>query len=196
VPGARATAGSLYEAQAQYLLQQGMRLNLVPMVKLENGQKKKTSGMGKRAPQPEWHSSHVYICNTSLEKSHQQALGQQFSVNIQPSKTLEYMDDGIESLEPNVFYILENTNQLAFDSFILVDDILYIFQMTVKPIHDINHGLVESTHHYHFPSRDEWHFVFIIPPNLVLAVPQPWKLVLRSLSPFLAVVAAETAESR
>jgi hypothetical protein len=71
------------------------------MVKLENGQKKKTSGTGKRAPQPRWHSSHAYIRNTSLEKSCQQALGQQFSVDIQPSKTLEYTDNGIESLEPN-----------------------------------------------------------------------------------------------
>jgi hypothetical protein len=123
-------------------------------------------------------------------------LGQQFSVDIQPSKTFEYTDHGLESLEPNVFYVPEKTNRSAFDSFILVNDILYIFQMTIKPIHDINRGLVDSAGRYHFPSRDKWRFVFIIPPNLVLAVPQPWKLELRSLSPYSTVVVAEMAESQ
>ncbi|KIM86220.1 hypothetical protein PILCRDRAFT_816150 [Piloderma croceum F 1598] len=195
VPGTRATAGIFYEPQAQYLLQQGRRLDLIPMVKLENGRKKR-SGTGKRAPRPPWHSSHVYIRNTSLEISRQQALGQQFSVDIRPSKTLEYTDDGLESLEPNVFYIPEKTNQSALDSFILVDDILYIFQMTIGPIHDINRGLIDSADRYHFPSKDKWRSVFIIPPNLILMVPQPWKLALRGLLLYSAVVPAEMAESR
>ena len=95
-----------------------------------------------------------------------------------------------------MFYIPENTNQSAFDFFILVDDILYIFQMTVKPIHDINCGLIDSADHYHFPPRAKWCFVFIIPPNLVLAVSQLWKLAVWSLSPFLVVVAAEMAENQ
>ena len=68
--------------------------------------------------------------------------------------------------------------------------------MAVKPIHDINRGLIDSADRYHFPPRAKWRFVFIIPPNLVLAVPQPWKLALWSLSPFSAVVAAEMTESR
>ncbi|KIM80623.1 hypothetical protein PILCRDRAFT_822364 [Piloderma croceum F 1598] len=193
VPGVRATAGIVYESQAQYLLQQGRRLDLIPMVKLENGQKRKRSGTGKRAPRPQWHSSHAYIRNTSMEMSRQQALEQQFSVHIQPSKTLEYTDDGLESPDPNVFYVPEKTNLSAFDSFILVDDILYIFQMTIKPIHDINRGLVDIDH---FPPRDKWRFVFIIPPNSVLKVPQPWKRELRSLSPYSAVVPVEIAQSQ
>ena len=128
--------------------------------------------------------------------SHQQVLGQEFSVDIQPSKTLEYTNNGFESLEPNVFYVPESTNESALDSFILVDDILYIFQMTIKPIHDIKGGLIDSADRYHFPSRDKWRFVLIIPPNLVLVVPQPWKLALRSLSLYSAVVAAEMAQSQ
>ena len=99
VPGARATAGIVYEAQVQYLLQQGRRLDLIPMLK--NGQKKKTSGTGKRAPRPQWHSSHVHLRDTSLEISRRQASSQPVSVDIQPSETLEYMDDELESLKPN-----------------------------------------------------------------------------------------------
>ena len=193
VPGASATAGIVYEAQAQYLLQQGRHLDLIPMVKLENGQKRQTSGTGKRTPLPQWHSSHVYLHDASLETSREQALGQQISVDIQPSKTLEYMDDGLKSLEPNVFYVPKKTNQSAFDSFILVDGVIYIFQMTTGTKHGINHGLVDSAHRFHFPSRDKWRFVFIIPPQLVLTVPQPWKLALRNLSPYSAVVPVEMA---
>jgi hypothetical protein len=37
------------------------------------------------------------------------------------------MDDGLESLEPNVLYVPEKTNESAFDSFILVDDFLSLF---------------------------------------------------------------------
>ena len=156
VPGARATAGIVYEAQAQYLLQQGR----------------------------------------CLEISRLQALSQRVSVDIQLSETLEYMDDELESLESNVFYVPEKTNKSALDSFILLGDILYIFQMTIKPIHDINRGLIDSADRHNFPLRAKWRFVFIIPPNLVLKVPKPWKLELRSLSLYSAVAPVEMAQSR
>ena len=57
------------------------------------------------------------------------------------------MDDGLESLEPNVLYVPEKTNESAFDSFILVDYFLrlFIFQMTSRLIHDINDGLTPPT---------------------------------------------------
>ena len=193
MPGTRVAANIVYEAQAQYL-QQGRHLDLIPMVKLEDSQKK-MSGMGKQAPQPQWHPSHVHLCETSLEISHRQALSGWVSVDIQLSKTLEYSDDGLELLEPNVFNVLEKANKSAFDSFIEAGDILYIFQMTIKPIHDINHGLVDYTNHHNFPPRDKWHFVFIIPPNLVLKVPQLWKQELWRLSPYSAVVPVEMAQS-
>ena len=106
------------------------------------------------------------------------------------------MDDELESLKPNVFYVPEKTNKSALDSFILIGDILYIFQMTIKPIYDINRGLIDSADHHNFPPRDKWRFVFIIPPNLVLKVPQPWKRELRSLSPYSAVVPVEMAQSQ
>ena len=192
VPGARATAGIVYEAQAQYLLQQGRRLDLIPMVKLENGQQKML-GKGKCAPRPQWHSSHEQLRDRSLEISRRQALNQRVSVDIQPSKTLEYMDDRLESLEPNVFYVPEKSNKSALDSFILVGGILYIFQMTIKSTHDINRGLIDSANRHNFPPMDKWRFVFIIPLNLLLKVPQPWTQELRSLSPYSAVVPIEEA---
>ena len=85
------------------------------MVKLENGQKNKTSGMGKQAPRPQWHPSHVHLRDTSLELSRLQVLSQWVSVNFHPSGMLEYMDDGWESLEPNIFYVPEKDNKSALD---------------------------------------------------------------------------------
>ena len=117
VPGTRVTASIVYEAQIQYLLQQRRYLNLIPMVKLENDQKK-TSDMGKWAPQPQWYSIHIHLHDTYLDMSHLQAFSQWVLVNIQLSEALEYMDDGLESLEPNTFYVPEKTNKLALDSFV------------------------------------------------------------------------------
>lgn len=142
------------------------------MVKLESS-RKKSSDTRTRAPLPQWHSSHIHLQNKLLETSRQQALGRQISVYIQLIKTIEYTADGLESLEPNVFYVPHGTNQSAVDPFILVDGFLYIFQMTIQPIHAINHGLVDSANSYDFPPRSKWRFVFITPPNLVLVVPQP-----------------------
>ena len=121
-------------------------------------------------------------------------LGQRLAVKIQPKKTLEYKDDGLQSIESDVFYVPSLDNQTAFHSFILLDNLLYIFQMTIASSHDINQGLITVANSYSFPPREKWRFVFIIPPNLTLSVPQPWKLNLRSLSPYSAVIRVDEAE--
>jgi hypothetical protein len=98
----------------------------------------------------------------------------------------------LQLIEPNIFYVLEATNQSALDSFILLDDVLYIFQITIKSTHNINHGLIKSANNYGFPPMDRWQLVFIIPPNHTLMVPQPWRLAMCNLSVYLAVVCANT----
>ena len=59
-----------------------------------------------------------------------------------------------------------------FDLFILLDGLLYIFQITVELNHDINHRLIDVANKYSFPLRDQWCFVVIILPNMTLTVPQ------------------------
>jgi hypothetical protein len=110
---------------------------------------------------------------------------QQFTVDIQPSKTLRYADDGLGSLEHNVFYVPEKTNKSVFDSFILVDD-FKIRTRDQRWTHRLRRPLL-------FPPRKKWRLVFIIPANLVLTDPQPWKVKLRSLS---AVVRAKAVQTR
>jgi len=182
----RKVAGIFYEVIAQSRLQRSMFLKLILMVKLEKRKGLKTL--------PQWYSSHLLMRNPSLEAAHQQVLGQWLTVKIQPKKTLEYTDDGLQSIEPDVFYVPSLDNQIAFDSFILLDDLLYIFQMTITSSHDINQGLIAVANSYSFPPREKWQFVFMIPPNLTLLVPQPWKLNLQNLLPYLVVVHADEAE--
>ena len=126
-----------------------------------------------KAQQPQWYSSHLHIHGEALEKSCLDALTQQLPVDIEPTKIIEYTDDGLESIEPNVLYIPQVTNQAAIDSFILVSDFFYLFQITIASTHGINHQLIDVAEKLHFPNMDMWHVVFIILPNLTLKVPQP-----------------------
>jgi len=171
VPESRKVAGIFYEAIVQLYLQEGRLLELVPMVTLE-GTKRKRSGQ-----EHQWYSSHIIIHNPALEAL-RQTVSNRPTVDIRPNRTLEYTDNGMQSIEPNVFYVPANTNQKAFDSFILLNGLLYIFQITVGLKHDINHGLIDIANNHSFPPRDQWCFMFIIPPNMTLTVPQLWKLAL------------------
>lgn len=183
MPDLRKVAGIFYEAIVQSYLRNGRILELIPMVSLE-GKKRKSSADG---PQRQWFSSHIIINNPALELRRQK-VSNSFKVDIRPNHIFEYTDNRLQSIEPNTFYVPEMTNQKVFDSFILLDGLLYIFQITVGMRHDINHGLIDVADKYSFPLKDRWRFVFIIPPNMTLTVPRPWKLALRNLSPYSAVV--------
>ena len=187
VPKSRKVAGIFYQAAVQSYLQGDGILMVSPMVMLEETKRKKS----KDGPQNQWHSTHLVIHNPVLEALRVKVLARKsFEVKIRSNRTVEYSDNGLQSIEPNVFYVPKMTNQKAFDSFILLDGFLYIFQITVEMHHDINHGLIDVGEKYShgFPPRDKWRFVFIIPPNMTLTVPRPWKLALRDLSPYSAVV--------
>lgn len=179
VPDSREVAGIVFEAAAQLSLQDGMRLELIPMVHLPSNDKN---------PWPQWYSSHVLLRNRSLEASRQQAFQQALTVCVKPSWTLEYTDDGPSSIESDVFYVPELSNQVALDSFILLNGFLYIFQFTIGEKHDIKLGLVDFATRLDLPSMDKWRFVFILPPNSTLVCPQPWRLEMHTLQLYSAVI--------
>ncbi len=190
VPESRKVAGIFYEAIVQSYLQDGRILKLVPMVTLDIEKKRKRS---EDESQHQWYSSHIVIHNSALE-ARRLKVSNGIEVDIHPNRILEYTDNGLQSIEPNVFYVPEMTNQKAFDSFVLLDGLLYIFQITVGMHHDINHGLIDVADKYSFPPRDQWRFVFVIPPNMTLTVPRPWRLALRELCPYSAVVDVDPAQ--
>jgi hypothetical protein len=83
----------------------------------------------------------------------------------------EYAKDRpLSPITPNVIYVPELTNQVALDSFIVMKDILYIFQFTIGK----ENGLIDFVDKYpELPSMDNWRFVFIVPPKHELTCLQP-----------------------
>jgi hypothetical protein len=176
----RATAGIFFEAAGQRRIQDGATLEFVPMVRLTSSR----SGTN-----PRWYSSHILLRNASLEASRQQALqGRQFLL-IPQCSPIEYTDDGPSSITPNVIYVPELTNQVALDSFIVVSGLLFMLQFTIGEEYDIKPGLVDFIGKCPgLPSMENWRFIFIHPPNHTLVCPQPWRLEMRKLHPFSAVL--------
>ena len=69
---------------------------------------------------------------------------QEFSIDIQPVRVIACLVSSLEIIEPGAYYILESENQVAFDSFIVDDNILYIFRF-LTPIasnHPIELGIL------------------------------------------------------
>jgi len=154
VPESRPVAGILFEARAQSQLLNGGTLNLMRMVKRTG-----SSPSGQR--QPQWHSSHNLLCNATLDTLRE--MEPEIPLTIHPNDWREYSDNGLSSIEPNVMYIPQLSNQKAFDSFILVDGILHLFQFTIASNHAINHGLIGVGEKYGFPQdMTRWHFTFVI----------------------------------
>ena len=180
VPDSRATAGVVFEAIVQCHLQEEINLNLIPMVKLDKARK---------GALPQWYSSHVPLDNQALEASRQQVLQQGLNIATKPARTEEFPDKQPPRIEPNVFYVPEAGNQEALDSFILINGLLLIFQFTISRGHDIKPGLLRFFDRCpNCPPISDWRFVFIIPRNLTLTCPQPWRLKLREVPLFSSVV--------
>ena len=131
----RMMLGLVLESLMQFQLQKDAVLNLVPMVLKESqrGNAKWTSGPSS---------------DTSPTR-------------FKPKGTIEYDGSPPENIEKGVFYVPSSDNQVAFDSFMLVDKVLYLFQMTIAASHPISEGIMV------FLSRPtlqtvEWRFIFII----------------------------------
>src|SRR6202008_4041421 len=108
----REAAGFLFEALAQKFFGQGCYLALIPMLLVTD---KKPDSL------PRWHSSHITRPNPTLE----------VLIHVQPSCTVEYLRMGPSLITPNVLYVPGLDNEEALNSFILLDDCLYIFRFTI-----------------------------------------------------------------
>lgn len=168
VPDLRAMADIFLEAAGQRCLQHRVTLHLVPMVRLPSRKRNR------------WHTtSHVCLRNATLERSRQQAVEQGQTLIIPKDLQIkEYAKHGpLSPITPNVIYVPELTNQ-ALDCFIVMNDLLYIFQFTIG---GIKPGLIDFVDKYpELPSKDNWRFVFIVPPTgkheLICSQPQSQKL--------------------
>ncbi|KAH8976722.1 hypothetical protein EDB86DRAFT_3057817 [Lactarius hatsudake] len=153
VKGTKRVAGVVYESLAQDMLEKKIALKLVPMVKRELGKS------GRRLKFPRWHSDHGDGANRSLVRP----------IDITPAETFVYPVSGLDHpIKDGVYYAPEADNQVVFDSFIMAEGKLYIFQFTVGSDHPLKKGIVPffSNQVPGAPPRAEWHFVFVVPPSV------------------------------
>ena len=181
VPASRGITCMLFESMAQRDFQTRIVLRLVRMVKLDRAPRGKL---------PQWYSSHAFLNNSTLEMYRQVALQQSVDINIEPSRTEEFSDQGpLSPIEQDVFYVPVASNQEALDSFILHGGNLFILQFTIAKTQSIKQGLLRFFEQLTgVPPMSQWRFVFIVEPDKKLVCPQPWCLDLRKLLPYSAVV--------
>ncbi|KAH9079497.1 hypothetical protein EDB83DRAFT_2503931 [Lactarius deliciosus] len=133
--GTRYITGLVFKALGHSKLQSTTRLELVPMVKGGSGP---SGGSGKL---PRWYSDHGSGANPSSVRQ----------IDI-AAVDLDLYSSHPRQIKDGVYYSSIARNQAAFDSFIMVDQKLYIFQFTIGA---------------------NWHFVFVVPPGLEISCPQP-----------------------
>jgi hypothetical protein len=178
-PEGRKIAVVFFEALVQRELQEGITLELVPMVKLNEARK---------GALPRWYSSHELLNNLELETKRQEALGHRFNIVVNPVRTEEYPDNGPQSITHNVIYVPEADNHVALNSFIWLDN-LFIFQVSIAETHGIKPGLLDFLNQYKgIPPPSSWKFIFVVEPKQILICPQPRNLVMRELGMYSAVV--------
>jgi hypothetical protein len=178
VPDPRVVAGVFFEAAAQRRIQDGVELELIPMVRLPSS---------RRGTDPQFYSSHVHLRNSTLDALRLEALQHPQVLRIPKCLPVEYSNNGPSSIEPDVIYVPESSNQVALDSFIIMDGNLYMLQVSIAKSHSIKPSLVNFISRCPgLPSMDKWHFIFIHPPNHMLVCPQPQRE-LRNLHPYSVV---------
>jgi hypothetical protein len=161
VPESRRMGGVFFQIIAQRRFQEGgVELKSIPMVRLPSNRR-------------QWKTSHIPLSDKKLEDLRQDAL-QREELLIIPSSFPVYVfkGNGPSSIESNIIYVPEKDN--LFDSFILMNGFLYLFQFSISKYHSIKPALIDFFNPYvmQVPSMDEWRFTFIHPPDHVLASPQ------------------------
>ena len=75
-----------------------------------------------------------------LENKGRYALHQETVLDIRPGAFVEYTSPKLYKklkIKFDIYYSPEYPNEAGFDSFVIYDQILYLFQFTVKLLHDI-----------------------------------------------------------
>jgi hypothetical protein len=179
----RAMSGTVFENIFHLRFRRHISIQFMPMVRSHRRRNLK------------WHASHCAIDASvlyaqELEEKRQVALLDCVALDVEPASSFVY-DRLAFPLEQNVYYVPKKLNEAAFDSFILKDGLLYLFQFTVSPKHDINEALITRFQDCaDVPTPDNWRYIFIIPNDkTVFNCPYPTKShELRKLTPFSSQV--------
>ncbi|KAI0255603.1 hypothetical protein BJV78DRAFT_1119377 [Lactifluus subvellereus] len=178
VAGSGPMAGLVFESLAQAKLQTNVALELIPMVKRTSNESTDSNQGG----QARWHSNHEKKGDnlpggTQTTKRRRTAAPWTKTsdrwVKISPKVTVIYQGSELKVIQPSTFYLPKSPNQVGFDSFIMEDGHLYIFQFSIASTHPIKQGIVPFFSQPSLPPKTKWHFIFVIPPDRKISCPQP-----------------------
>lgn len=154
VEPSRWMAGLVFKSLARSMLQRRVALKLVPIQKRSLGPGKEMrwvsiceDQMSHTTRAPDADSKWKNEVSTSANQSSTGPVGAHSSITVDfsPREIVEYEDEEItiqqEEIE-GVFFVPKLTNQIVFDSFIVFDGVLYIFQFTIATEHNIKQGLM------------------------------------------------------
>ncbi|KAM6499289.1 hypothetical protein JOM56_004797, partial [Amanita muscaria] len=167
----RRMAGDVFEAYCHIIFSTRIDFDFVPMVRIGG------RPIVREKMNPQWFSSHIKFEGTpqsEVELLHANALTSgASSLGIPPSRVVDYGSDEVAAglqVETDVYYIPVKPNQVGIDSFILHNDHLYLFHMTVSDTHGISDELMPFLGKLKgLPSQSFWRFIFVKPPHQRLA---------------------------
>jgi len=192
MPSTKIMSGKVFESYWHLVFSKKITFDFVPMVRMGG------PTTDRRKTEIKWHSSHTEFPKEfeALEAQRHVASSRTESLNIVPSRHEDYSTGKQLHVEAGVYYIPLETNQVGIDSFILKNDILYLFQMTTAIKHDINDKLAPFIRSLTGVSSKEsdWCFIFIKPPRHILTCPVPYDSSLRKVVLCSAEVEMRSAE--
>lgn len=188
IPFSGGISGYIFENICHQHFRERIHIKYAKMVRLTRDSTKNV---------PRWHSSHPSHTAKSQASDVIRRDVDRDSVilDVTPSRSRVY-DDLKSAFEPDVYYIPEKSNEVAFNSFILHRGCLYIFQFTVSEEQKIDDGLISQfAECTKLPKQGDWCYIFVTPDKVeVLISPLTKSDELQKLNPFSAQVAVEREE--
>lgn len=142
VPASRKLAGVAFEAIGQCQLRKEVALTLVPMVwnapttRGGSGHWVSQFTQDFMSPQMQGSGSVGPIAGSGLPM-----------IRFEPHSTVQYPKPRPIQVSSNIYYVPESPNQVSFDSFIVNNGALYMFQFTIVDSHSIKGGLMDFLLH-------------------------------------------------
>lgn len=158
----RVMAGILYEILGHLGVEGGITLTLKPMTKalartrfhwkVQGGQQASTS----------------MNVNTEMNVDTEMNVATETSMVIPANTAFIYEDiQGLRSVGPNRLYVPSARNQPGFDSFCVLDEVLYLLQFTISDEHDVKSSMEGHLDKLMaipgLPPKANWRFVFVTP---------------------------------
>ena len=169
VKSRRILASLIFESLAQLQFQQDVSLNLVPIEKvpgLPRGHTEWESQPRSSSPTPQ---NLVDSAGQGSSSVGVDAANTPLPIWFRPTDTVDYDECKLCGIRADVFYVPAPSNQEAFDSFILVDEALYIFQFSISASQEIKGGSVMKFFSQPMLKERlqgaEWRFVLVVPPR-------------------------------